>query len=314
MPRDIRWSDLKIGVLTFVGIALIVTAVLVFARVGALRGKTTTLYVVTNEASEVIQGTEVWLGGQKVGVVDRVDFRAASTDTSERLAIKMSILSQYLRHIRRDSDVQIRPGGNLIGDPVVYITIGTNRAAHVVANDTLRARAQQMGDRRPLTRTFGSLGDSVGTVLKSARRVLEQGRTAGGRVAHIFDRAKHQASDVSRAATQISARVRGSGTIGAWLHDRSVHDAVESLSAQTDSIRLLLANPHGDVGRFRRDSTLVTTIARLHATADTVRTRIGHPLARADSMLVRQLDLVRVQLDSLSADVRRHPFKYLKSL
>src|SRR6185437_2040871 len=94
----------------------------------ALHGRTTRLYLVTDVASGVLNGTEVWLAGKKVGLVRSVELRPPATDTAERIAIAMDVLDPYVRYIRRNSDVRIQPGGRLIGAPVVYIDVGTAAA------------------------------------------------------------------------------------------------------------------------------------------------------------------------------------------
>ena len=124
MPRVEHWSQLRIGLIVLAGIIAAVAAVMLFARIGALHGKTTRLYLVTDMASGVLNGTEVWLAGTKIGLVRSVELRPPATDTAERVAIAMDVLDPYVRYIRRNSDVRIQPGGRLIGSPVVYIEVG----------------------------------------------------------------------------------------------------------------------------------------------------------------------------------------------
>jgi hypothetical protein len=151
MARNLEWRDLKIGVIAFTAIVGLALSILFFARVGALHGDTTDIYVVTDDAPGVLAGTEVWLSGQKVGLVKDIHFRPPSTDTLERLAIHLQILSQHIHFIRRDAWADIRPGGNLIGSPVVWISSGTSNARAVNPGDTLveisTGMMQPVGDR-----------------------------------------------------------------------------------------------------------------------------------------------------------------------
>src|SRR5512138_567856 len=103
MARNLEWRDLKLGA---IGLTIIVAgalSVLLFARVGALHGDTTDIYVVTDEAPGVLNGTEVWLSGEKVGLVRDVHFRSVNTDTLKRLAIHLEILSDRMPFIRKDA-------------------------------------------------------------------------------------------------------------------------------------------------------------------------------------------------------------------
>ena len=137
MAREIRWTELSIGLIGLAAVAATVLSILVFARVGALHGDTATLYVVTDNAVGVLPGTEVWLSGKKIGLVKEVRFRSTSTDTTERLAIETDILADQLHFIRKEAYVDIRPGGNLIGSPVVYIKAATLASPPVASGDTL---------------------------------------------------------------------------------------------------------------------------------------------------------------------------------
>jgi len=125
MPRKIHWTELRVGLIAAAALAALVLFIMLFARVGALHGKKATLFVVTADATGVLKGTEVWLSGQKIGLVSDVRFRPSSTDTAERLVIESEILAERLPPIRRDSRATIGPGSSMIGVPVVFITAGS---------------------------------------------------------------------------------------------------------------------------------------------------------------------------------------------
>src|SRR6476660_4666694 len=110
MPRQLHWSELTAGMVAAAVITALVLVVLFFARVGALHGKKVTLYVVTDDASGVLAGTEVWLAGEKEGLVTDVTFRPPSTDTLERVLVITEVLEEAMPNVRRDSYAQIRPG------------------------------------------------------------------------------------------------------------------------------------------------------------------------------------------------------------
>ena len=115
MPQQASWKNLAIGV-TALGVVITAAAlILIFGRVGTLRGEKYHLYVATDAARGLIRGSEVWLDGQKVGVVKHIDFRPLSASPKERLVLALQILTGAKSHIRRDSRVQIRSGSSVIG-------------------------------------------------------------------------------------------------------------------------------------------------------------------------------------------------------
>jgi ABC-type transporter Mla subunit MlaD len=314
MSRNLQWRELKTGIIAFAVIVGGALSILFFARVGALHGDTTDIYVVTDDAPGVLAGTEVWLSGQKVGLVKDIHFRPPTTDTLERLAIHLKILSRHMRFIRRDAWADIRPGGNLLGTPVVWISSGTSRVRALNPGDTLAeistGKMRPVGDRvAALGNRMTMLADSGGKVL---RLLQSQAGTAGRLVGSGWPKVTRQTDQLARIARNAS---RGNGSLGLILHgELGAHLA--SIRATKDSIALVLSSGSGNVGRFRRDSTLRNEIAHLQAQVDSLRaisaagTGIGR--MKTDSALTREMARVRVELAALMADIKKHPLRYLK--
>ena len=312
MPRADNWSQLKVGIVVFIGIVAAVSAVMMFARIGALHGKTTRLYMVTDVASGVLSGTEVRLAGQKVGLVQSVALRPPSSDTSERVLIAMDILQPYLKYIRRNSDVQIGPGGRLIGSPVVYITPGTVAAEALDDGDTLRARAQAV--ERSGIADASSLGDSLTGIAATVRTIHTQFDTTLNDLSKLGSLSSRQVEAVHSALTSVSSRAMSSrGTIGQLMRDTSkLRTETARVSALADSIGAA-ANGNGEIGRFRRDSTLVKEAQRTMASVSDLKARVARYTGGSanGAVMARQLDRAHAQLDSVVQDAKHHPFRYL---
>ncbi|MDQ2888981.1 MAG: MlaD family protein [Gemmatimonadota bacterium] len=312
MPRAENWHQLKIGIVVFIGIVASVAAVMLFARVGALHGDTTRLYMVTDMAAGVLNGTEVRLAGQKVGLVRSVALRPPASDTSERVLIAMDILNPYLKYIRRNSDVQIAPGGQLIGSPVIYITPGTLKAEALDDGDTLRARAQM--EARSGIADASSLGDSVTGIVATARTIRSQFDTTLQDVSSLASLSRKQAEAVRGALGNLSNRARSSrGTLAEIMRDTSRLRAESArLSSLADSIHAA-SSGGGEIGRFRRDSTL---IRQAHATMGSV-SALKAQVARytgstvGGTEMAAQLARAHAELDSVVQDAKHHPFRYL---
>jgi phospholipid/cholesterol/gamma-HCH transport system substrate-binding protein len=312
MPRVEHWSQLRIGLIVLAGIVAVVAAVLSFARIGALHGKTTRLYLVTDMASGVLNGTEVWLAGKKIGLVRSVALRPPATDTAERIAIAMDVLDPYVRYIRRNSDVRIQPGGRMIGSPVVYIDVGTAAAPGVSAGDTIRARAQ-IQTRSGLA-DVSSLGDSLTGIAATVSTVKREFDSTANDLSGLARMSSRQANAVHVALDKFSDRALASrGTIAGLVRDSARLAAQAShISALADSISIA-ANGNGEIGRFRRDSTLVLQARQTLASVADLRRRVARYAGRSDdgAALAIQLDRVHAQLDSIVQDARSHPLRYM---
>src|ERR1700682_1265352 len=140
MPRHLHWTELTGGIIATAVIVGLVVVIFRFARVGALHGKKVTLYVLTDDATGVLSGTEVWLGGQKAGLVKDLPFPPPSPDTLERLVIKTEILEEGLPNVRQNSYASIRSGDSMIGAIVVYISPGTAASPQLHDGDTVHVQ------------------------------------------------------------------------------------------------------------------------------------------------------------------------------
>src|ERR1044071_3736331 len=141
MAQRTRWRELRNGVLALIAVVTAAVLILKYARVGSLHGDTFTLYMVTDEARGMIRGTEVWLSGQRVGLVKDVGFLSRASGPAD-LVVRLDVLTSAREHIRKDSRAQFRSGGSLISSPVLYVHAGTARAPVVADGDTLVSASQ----------------------------------------------------------------------------------------------------------------------------------------------------------------------------
>jgi len=312
MPRVESWSQLKIGIVVAVVITAAVAWVLLFARIGALHGNTSRLYMVTDVAAGVLNGTEVRLAGEKVGLVKSVELRPPTTDTSERIGISMDILSQYMKYIRRNSDVQIQPGGRLIGSPVVSITFGTTSSPPIGAGDTLRAQTQV--EAHPGIADASTLGDSLTSILASGSTIRSELDTTITAVGKIRGTTQSQLSAVRSAIDNFSNRALAShGTIASLVRDSArIRNQSAYLRSLADSIDAA-ADGDGEIGRFHRDSTLVVEAHRALAAVADLRARLARYTggSAAGAAMSAQLDTTHALLDSVVQDAKRHPLRYI---
>jgi ABC-type transporter Mla subunit MlaD len=317
MTQRKSWSELRTGLVGLGAIVALGAGVLVFARVGSLRGKTFELYVATREARGVIRGTEVWLDGQRVGLVKEVTFNSPAADRAERVLLRLDVLKSAQPVIRRDSRTKVRTGGSLVGDPVIYIGTGTAHSPPIREGDTLRASPQV--DFEGVASEFAVATKEFPAVRRSATAVAAQFQTmrehfSTSRLEEAERAFTSMRANVSRLDARVS-RSRGSLARLTGEGEQLGADARAAL-ATVDSIRGLLASDHTSVGRFRRDSTLVghvasvrDELARIRLAANRIDGAFG--LARGDSALQRSVDGAYRAMDVLLTDIRRRPLRYI---
>ena len=314
MSRSLAWSDLKVGVISAVTIVTLVVSILLFARVGALHGDTTNIYVVADDAPGVLAGTEVWLSGEKIGLVKDVHFRPVTTDTLERLAIHLEILSKHINFVRKDSWADIRPGGNLIGSPVVWISSGSSRAGALNEGDTLKEIST--GKMRPVGDRVSELGTRLGILTDSGGKVLRllqsQAGTAGRLVGSGWPKVTRQTDEISRLARRASS---GEGSL-ALMVSGELGAHLARIRASKDSIAALMSSGRGNIGKLRKDSALRKQISHLQGEVDSLRALAsggtGLGKMKSDSTLSIEMRKLREDLAALMADIKKRPLRYLK--
>jgi hypothetical protein len=295
-------------------IAAIVFGIFAFARVGGLHGKKVTLYVVTDEAPGVLAGTEVWLSGEKDGLVTDIAFRPPTTDTLERLLIKTEVLAKALPHIRRDSYAQIRPGGTLIGTPVIYIAAGTAGSPGLKDGDTLRARSTSgIGS---VAEGAAHLGPQLGALVSSAKSVVRKTSQPVGTIGNMRENGLVDLPDITAGVASLNSRARGNGSLASSLRGDIQQRASHAL-ASADSIKKLVSSNRGNIGRFRKDSTLATKTGHVLAELDSLSSLLKSPLGtiaavHSDSVLARKLDEQHQLMAALMRDMKSNPMRYIQ--
>jgi hypothetical protein len=312
MPRQLHWRELIPGIIAAGAIVTLVIVTLVFARVGQIHGKKVTLYVVAEDAAGILPGTEVWLSGQKQGKVTDVSFRPPTTDTLERVLITTEFLEEAMQHVRRDSYAQLKPGGSFIGTLVVSISVGSATSPPLHEGDTVHIHKE--GRLANLAADVGTIGPAFSGLVTEVNALNAKLESPTGTIGAARAQGMPQMPEVSMRMSRLAARASGKGTLGLATRTNLKGRASRVMGA-ADSIRALMSSNKTSLGRFRRDSTLVTKARHVLAELDTLRALTSGPIggaAAADSSLAKELGRTRGLLAALIKDIKAHPFRYIK--
>ena len=297
-----------------IAIVVTVVSILLFARVGALHGDTQTIFVTTDHAPGVLEGTDVWFSGQKIGRVKAIRFRPITTDTLVRLAIEAQILADRMHLIRRDSYVDIRPGGNFIGSPVIYVGPGTAAYPALKNGDTITTRTS--GPIAAVGSQLDSLGVRLNALSDSSQKLVGLLSNTSTSIGSFRTRGMGELRRAQTIMSSLADKARhGNGTL-ALASRGSISERLRRVVSQKDSITTLLSSGRGNFGRFHRDSTLLPEVARIRAEVDSLRALLFNPNSevarlRSDTALKSQITKARAELDSLMKEVKKHPTKFI---
>ena len=318
MPaKSLRWSDVFPGAIALAVVLALVFAVLKYARVGRVRGDTVSLFASTGAARGVMAGTtEVWLEGQKVGMVKDVGFRPIGIDSARRIILELEVSKDALRYLRRDSYGQIRAGGNLIGAQVISLSAGTNAAGPITEDDTIPMRGQ--GDTEAVSAQLALASKEFPAIIANIKTLgthLDSARGTAGAVLNDDHGARELGRFTGQASGLMTRARSGEGTIGLFMRG-DVMARARSAMARADTLRQLVSSGETSIGRFRRDSTLLRQVADTRAELSIVQALLAEPRGTAGRVLAdsaAQQELARVtrEMGLLFEDVKKNPMRYI---
>lgn len=307
MPSRLTWRNVIPGLIAVAVLAMLVVGVLMFSGVDKVRGDKRDLLIVSSHARGLIPGSDVWLAGQKIGMVERMDFLPPSADSQSRLLVIARVKESAADQIRRDSRVMIRAGGNFVGPIVVWIEPGTPASGALGERDTLHA---QMASELEIAGSKAARAmDELPALVADAKRVIGYVRDPNG------VRSAFSAPAIADAKKLMATMGRAERATGPSERGTLMASAGSAL-ARVDSIRALLAAPSGNVGRFRRDSTLPRTIASVRDELAALQARMDSSTGTLDrfardSAVTRAVADARLEMTALFTDIRKRPMRYI---
>ena len=288
--------------------------VLAFGRIGALHGPTVRLYVATDGARGVIQGTDVWFAGIMVGKVRGTKLLPYTVDTARRVLVELDVKRRDATRIRRNSRAQIRPGSSQLGSPVVFFSGGTPESPAVQSGDTLISDPESALDAtRAKFADFEQQIPEIRSDIDSLKSQIFSNKSTFGSATRESDlRTAREFKVLTKSLAR--RRAQAVGSLALIGRGDLIKIANHALSA-ADSLIALARSEHGVVARLRADTAFAQSVASTRSELATVRTLLADPQLTAgriqvDSAVRRTLDDADARLRALQSDATKHPGRY----
>ena len=251
----ITWDQLKVGAVILVALVVMGVAILKLGQAAHLFSKRYTLVSFVPGTAGLRVGGQVTVAGQLAGAVKQIDFLPVDADTMRNLRIVIEVDKSVQNQVRRNSQAKLKTLG-LLGDKVFDISPGTPNYAVLQDGDTLK------------------LGEAVDyeAVLVQASGALEQVVSLTGSLQKVTD-----------------GVVKGEGTVGQLLTNKSLYDNLNATLATTNTLMARLQNPKGTVGQLLNDPTLYNNLNRVLISADTLVAQLGGGINSKDGTLGKLL-------------------------
>lgn len=338
--RDLAWSELKVGVLVVIALAILTAIVVLVLGVENPFAARYTLYTYLPNIGGLRQDSPVQLDGVTVGSITSYDF----AEMDKGIRITMRIQKNYQDRIRTDSIAKLRSLG-LLGDKYIEINQGS-------ANGRVLREGESVTGAPPLdldqmiaraTHTFDNVSDTVDNI-KTITQGLEDGKGTLGRLLRdedvhdnlngilakinkgqgtvgslisdkkLYEELQTAASNLRKVTDKLE---RGEGAAGALLADKATGENLKASIQKLDSVLARMQNGEGSLGKLSTDPALYNNLNAVVANLKPVTDNIAKGEGTVGQLLnnkelYNNSNRVIQEMLLLVKDIRQDPKKYLR--
>lgn len=298
MPRtrSLAWSELKIGIVTLVAIALATLMIFLVSGEGGMFWQRYSLKTIFDNIAGLKEGAPVRVAGAEVGSVKELKF------IGDRVEVTMQLGEENQSRVTTDSRASLG-SVSLLGEAAVDITASSKGTP-----------IPEWG-YVPTGRAAGSIADvatQASRSLEEATRLIADVRTGRGTVGKLFtDEALYREINRFIDAAEDTARnlSEGRGTIGRLARDPAAAKALEASLQNLEAVTARLRAGEGSLGRLLNDDALAKSLSNVTANLDSVTDRLNRGEGTAgklvtDEALYNRLQSMADRLDSVMANLQ----------
>lgn len=276
--QEVRWSQLKVGVLVLVSLALLV--VLLFLMTSATGMATferkTLARAYFDNAGGLKVGAPVNLEGVPVGEVSGIRLVHDPARRLTPVEVLFKLAPKYSDRVRTDTLASLETAG-VVGDTVVELN---SVQAH---GPVLQSGGELRTFEEPSISSFlksgqGTLAQLNGTLAKLDTVVdgLQKGQGTVGQLLKNPELYNEANATLVQLQTLTNNLNRGRGSAGKLLTDDTLYTRLNATASRLDTLTQGLSNGHGTAGKLLTDDTLYNNL-------NTTLTRTNAILAQVDS-------------------------------
>jgi phospholipid/cholesterol/gamma-HCH transport system substrate-binding protein len=274
MPRtrSLAWSELKIGIVAVIAIAMAVMFVIAVGGQGGFSWQQYELVTKFADVKGLKSGAVVRVAGVEVGKVDEVAL------TGSEVEVRLKVNEENRSRITENSRATIG-SLSLLGEPVIDILPST------------QGRQLEDGDFLPAGRAPGQLADvaeGATQALQQVTGIMQDIRGGKGTVGKLFtdDQIYREVNGLIESAGVVANELaRGKGTMGMLVRDPAAYNRLNNaLGYLQDSLQRINAG-EGSLGKLLKEDALAKSLTSATANFD----QVGARLNRNDNTMGRLL-------------------------
>jgi phospholipid/cholesterol/gamma-HCH transport system substrate-binding protein len=308
--QEVKWSQLKVGLIVLVSIALLSSLLFLMTSASGLSLFSRKIYVTAYFANSngLKVGAPVGLEGVTIGEVKGVTVTTDPARKQTPVKVEMKLDPKFSRSLHTDSRASLSTEG-VLGDTVVDINSQTAVGPELRSGDELQTL--QMPNLGDVVKSSEGTIESLNVILAKMNNIatnIQNGTGSVGKLINdpaLYDKATATVDQLQTLTRDLNS---GKGSMGKLIHDDQLYDRLNDTAAKLDDITTALNDGKGTAGKLLKDDSLYNNLNStlkhansLLAEADAGRGALG--LMTRDPVFARKLDNTVTQLDTLLTNV-----------
>ena len=301
--KEIKWSQLRVGALVLVAMAVLVAAIIVMSgSTGGLFARKIVLRSYFENAAGLKDGAPVTLEGVTIGNVIHV--RVVPERSPTPVEVSMHVGYEFINGLHADSTATIAQAG-VLGDSYVDISSANAKGPEPVNNAELKAGgAPSIQD---VIRTSQVSIQEITALIRKVETLVDTLNTKRGTMGELIndpDLYKKISGIATNLQTITGAMADGKGSLDKLMTDDTLYNRANSAVDKLEKITTDLNDGKGSAGKFLKDDTLYNNLNAAVANTNQLVAEVnaGHgalgKIAK-DPAFAQKLDDTVTRLDSI---------------
>jgi phospholipid/cholesterol/gamma-HCH transport system substrate-binding protein len=264
--KQLRWSELKVGITVVVGSITLAVLVFLISGTGGLFTKKITLTTYFDNAEGIRQGQPVDLQGVAIGNVQSV--RVVAGRPLDPVQVVMRVNAKYQQFLHQDSKATIQTAG-VLGES--FVDIDSKDAKGPIVQDNSELPPGNAPGIPDVIRSSQTSLQNIDLLVKRADAIFEEIQNGKGSLHQaIFDPVL--INKINAILNQVQALLNdvsnGKGTVGKLFSDDSLYRKLNDAVDKTDTLLNDINAGKGNLGKLAKDETLFNNLNQTVAKAN----------------------------------------------
>ncbi len=308
--QEVRWSQLKVGVIVLVAVVVLVTLLFLMTSssgLGIFSHKLTVTTYFENSAG-LKTGGAVELQGVTIGTVKSI---VVTSDPARKLTpvqVVMKLDSKYQTSLKKDSKAALSTVG-VLGDTVIDINSQYATGAPLQNGDELKTL--ETPSLTDVVKASQGTIESLNVILAKMNTIVDNLQSGKGSVGQLinnpdlYNKANGTVDELHKLTQNLNS---GKGSVGKLMNDPEMYNRLNSAVGRLDTLVAGLQNGQGTAGKLLKDETLYNNLNATLAQANKLLTDANQGkgaigLLVNDPKFRAQLQDTLTQVNSLVAGV-----------